>query len=133
MNFVTTSKTHEVFKLFGNLESLVQLQIRIDPTIKMAAALGIKDSVFIHDNTVAPKSERVLPLFSNKGKTAIVSGSGAGIGLAVAHALAESGADVAIWYNSNKDALTRAKEIEDEYSVKCELLESPIVLCLAII
>ena len=84
------------------------------------AAIGIKDGVFTHDNTVAPKSEKVLPLFSNKGKTAIVSGAGAGIGLAVAQALAESGANVAIWYNSNKKALDRAAEIEREYGVKCE-------------
>ena len=60
-----------------------------------------------------------MPLFSLKGKTAIVSGAGAGIGLAVAHGFAEAGADVAIWYNSNKEALDRAREIEEEYGVKC--------------
>jgi len=78
---------------------------------------------FAHDNTIAPGAgpkARVLPLFSNKGKTAIVSGAGAGIGLAVAQALAESGANVAIWYNSNKKALERAKDIETEYGVKCK-------------
>lgn len=75
---------------------------------------------FTHNNTTAPAEEKVLPLFSNKGKTAIVSGAGAGIGLAVAQALAESGANVAIWYNSNKKALERAKDIEREYGVKCK-------------
>lgn len=74
---------------------------------------------FAHNNTTAPAEEKVLPLFSNKGKTAIVSGAGAGIGLAVAQALAESGANVAIWYNSNKKALERAKDIERDYGVKC--------------
>ncbi len=74
---------------------------------------------FTHDNTVAPSEEKIMPLFSNKGKTAIVSGAGAGIGLAVAQALAESGANVAIWYNSNKKAIERAKDIEKEYGVKC--------------
>ena len=74
---------------------------------------------FKHENTVAPKADGVMSLFSNKGKTAIVSGSGAGIGLAVAHALAESGANVAIWYNSNKKALDRAAEIEKKYGVQC--------------
>ena len=91
------------------------------------AAIGIKDGVFTHDNTVAPKSEKVLPLFSNKGKTAIVSGAGAGIGLAVAHALAESGADVAIWYNSNHEAVERAADIEKEYGVKCKHLSSQLL------
>lgn len=75
---------------------------------------------FAHNNTTPPNEQKVLPLFSNKGKTAIVSGAGAGIGLAVAQALAESGANVAIWYNSNKKALERAKDIEKDYGVKCK-------------
>ena len=74
---------------------------------------------FNHYNTVAPKEEKVFPLFNNTGKTAIVSGAGAGIGLVVAQALAESGANVAIWYHGNKKALDRAKDIENEYGVKC--------------
>ena len=74
---------------------------------------------FNHHNTVAPKEEKVFPLFNNTGKTAIVSGAGAGIGLAVAQALAESGANVAIWYHGNKKALERARDIEKEYGVKC--------------
>ena len=69
---------------------------------------------FNHHNTVAPKEEKVFPLFNNTGKTAIVSGAGAGIGLAVAQALAESGANVAIWYHGNKKALDRARDIQKE-------------------
>ncbi|KAI9716168.1 MAG: L-xylulose reductase [Chrysothrix sp. TS-e1954] len=79
-----------------------------------------KGGVFTEDNTVPPSTSKVLPLFSLRGKTAIVSGAGAGIGLAVAQGLAEAGADVAIWYNSNKKALDRAKEIEQDYGVKCK-------------
>jgi sorbose reductase len=78
---------------------------------------------FAHDNTVAPKEGKVLPLFSLKGRTAIVSGAGAGIGLVVAQALAEAGANVAIWYNSNKKALQRAEDIAKEYGVKCKNAE----------
>jgi sorbose reductase len=40
-------------------------------------------SRFSHYNTTAPDTKRILPLFSLKGKTAIVAGAGAGIGLAV--------------------------------------------------
>jgi len=80
---------------------------------------------FRHNNTVAPEyTDRVLPLFSLKGRTAIVSGAGAGIGLTVAHALAEAGANVAIWYNSNKKAIAEAEKIEKTFGVKCKLIPS---------
>jgi len=74
---------------------------------------------FRHGNTEAPTAKLVMPLFSLKGKTAIISGAGAGIGLAVARGYAEAGANVAIWYHSNKDALKRAEDIEKEFGVKC--------------
>lgn len=84
---------------------------------------SMKKGLFQEDNTVPPTEERVLPLFSLKHKTAIVSGSGAGIGLAVVKAFAEAGANVAIWYHSNKNALDRAAEIEETYGVKCMLFQ----------
>ena len=80
---------------------------------------SMKKGLFQEDNTIPPKEERVLPLFNLANKTAIVSGAGAGIGLAVAQGFAEAGANVAIWYHSNKDALDRAKDIEKTYGVKC--------------
>jgi sorbose reductase len=79
----------------------------------------MEDGRFRHDAMEPAKSDRVMPLFSLKGKTAIVSGAGAGIGLAVAQGFAEAGADVAIWYNSNKKAVERARDIEKTYGVKC--------------
>ncbi|WYZ38633.1 hypothetical protein EsH8_III_000547 [Colletotrichum jinshuiense] len=93
---------------------------RFQPFSTTIVNMTDKDGHFKHDATVAPASGRVLPLFSLKGKTAIVSGAGAGIGLQVAHAYAEAGANVAIWYNNNKSALDRAAEIEKEYGVKCK-------------
>ncbi|OGE57357.1 hypothetical protein PENARI_c002G08631 [Penicillium arizonense] len=52
-----------------------------------------------------------MSMFSLKGKTAIVTGAGAGIGLAVAQGLAEAGANVALWYRSNTKCPERAAEI----------------------
>lgn len=66
-----------------------------------------------------PTVTEVLPLFSLKGRTAIISGAGVGIGFAVAEGLAEAGANVAIWYNSNKNAVEKAKGIEERFGVKC--------------
>ena len=81
----------------------------------------MKDGKFVHGSTEAPQADRVLPLFSMKGKTAIVSGAAAGIGYGVAQALAEAGANVAIWYNNNSKAIERAAEIEATFGVKCKL------------
>ncbi|KAI2010956.1 Sorbose reductase sou1 [Ophidiomyces ophidiicola] len=70
-------------------------------------------------NTTPPSAGTgVMGLFSLKGKTAIISGAAAGIGLVVAQAYAEAGAGVALWYNSNKSAHDRAAEIEKQYGVK---------------
>lgn len=77
-------------------------------------------SKFKHYNTTAPDTKRILPLFSLKGKTAIVAGAGAGIGLAVVRGYAEAGANVIIWYNSNKEAEMRAAEIAEEFGVQCK-------------
>jgi sorbose reductase len=86
---------------------------------------AMKGGNFAHNNTSAPRDTKVMPLFSLKGRTAIVSGAGAGIGLAVAQGFAEAGANVAIWYNSNKKAIDRAADIEKEYGVKCKISSSP--------
>jgi sorbose reductase len=74
---------------------------------------------FAHDSTSAPPGDDVLPYFSLKGRTAIIAGAAAGIGLAVSQALAEAGANVAMWYHSNQQAIDRAKDIEDKYKVQC--------------
>ncbi|KAL2013607.1 hypothetical protein VTN00DRAFT_1132 [Thermoascus crustaceus] len=80
----------------------------------------IANGLFHHNNTTPPEHPSLLSLFSLKGKTAIVTGTGAGIGLAVAQGLAEAGANVALWWHTNKKAIERAAEIEQKYGVKCK-------------
>ncbi|KAI0491099.1 hypothetical protein F4859DRAFT_34001 [Xylaria cf. heliscus] len=80
----------------------------------------MKTGRFPPNNMPAPQSDLLMPLFSLKGRTAIVSGAGAGIGLAIAHGLAEAGANVAIWYNSNTKAIDEAANIEAKFGVKCK-------------
>lgn len=76
---------------------------------------------FCHGNNTFEGKASVMEMFSLKGKTAVVTGAGAGIGLSVAHALAEAGANVAIWYNSNSKAIEEAANIEKAYGVQCRL------------
>ncbi|KAK7215283.1 hypothetical protein V2G26_003286 [Clonostachys chloroleuca] len=90
-------------------------------------AVDMKNGAFLQDNMEVPKGDRVIPLFSLKGRTAIVSGAGAGIGLGIAHGLAEAGANVAIWYNSNRQALVEADNIEKTYGVKCKAYQVNVV------
>ncbi|KAG6096348.1 L-xylulose reductase [Claviceps sp. LM220 group G6] len=90
-------------------------------------AADMQNGAFRQDNMEVPKGDRVLPMFSLKGRTAIVSGAGAGIGLAAAQAFAEAGANVAIWYNSNKQALKEAESIEKTYGVKCKAYQVNVI------
>ncbi|KAK2773863.1 L-xylulose reductase [Onygenales sp. PD_12] len=93
----------------------------------------VDGSYFRANNTTPPSaSAGILALFSLKGKTAIVTGAGAGIGLAVAQAYAEAGANVAIWYNSNKAALERAADIEKKYGVKCRAYQVDVTSAQAV-
>lgn len=81
---------------------------------------------FVHENTTAPPHPSLLGMFSLKGKTAIVTGSGAGIGLAVANGLAEAGANVAFWYSNNSKTPERAAEVAQKYGVQSMYFQSPL-------
>jgi sorbose reductase len=82
------------------------------------AANPVQNGLFVHNNTTPPEHPSLMSMFSLKGKTAIVTGAGAGIGLAVAQGLAEAGANVAMWYNSNAKCQERAAEIASQYGVQ---------------
>ncbi|KAK6525280.1 Sorbose reductase sou1 [Orbilia ellipsospora] len=74
---------------------------------------------FEHHISQPPKETNVFSLLSLRGKTAIVSGGGGGIGFAVVEAFAEAGANVALWYNSSKVAVEKAASISKTYGVMC--------------
>ena len=84
----------------------------------MTSSSVTKNGSFVHENTIPPEHSSMFSMFSLKGKTAIVTGSAAGIGLAVSHALAEAGANVAMFWNNNQNCLKRAEEIAAKYGVK---------------
>ena len=75
---------------------------------------------FIHSERHVVDGGSILKRFSMHNKTAIISGSGGGIGFAVATAYAELGCNIAIWYNSNKKAVEKAKALGEQYKITCE-------------
>ncbi|KAK3712603.1 hypothetical protein LTR37_009046 [Vermiconidia calcicola] len=64
--------------------------------------------------------EHVLRQFELKGRVVIVNGAAEGIGYAVVEAMAEAGADVALWYNSNSEAIKKAEYLAEKYGVKAK-------------
>ncbi|KAF8339990.1 uncharacterized protein EI90DRAFT_3038726 [Cantharellus anzutake] len=70
--------------------------------------------------------DSVLQSFSLKGKVAVITGGGTGIGYQVARAYAEAGADVALFYNSSSKAIDLAKGLEKEFGVKSKAYKVPV-------
>lgn len=65
-------------------------------------------------------SDSVFDMFKMKDKTVIITGGSGGIGSEVANALAEAGANVALWYNSNDSAIAHAQQLMKKYSVQAK-------------
>lgn len=63
-------------------------------------------------------SENVFEQFKLTGKTVIINGAADGIGLAVAEAVTEAGANVAMWYNTNDAAIAKATDIAEKRKVQ---------------
>lgn len=82
----------------------------------MSSFLDVKDTITPNPTPSLPSN--VMDMFSMKNKVVAISGAGAGIGFATAEAMAEAGADVAIWYNSNKQAVEKAEQLAKRTGVR---------------
>lgn len=63
-------------------------------------------------------SDNVLEQFRMTGKVVVVTGAADGIGYAVAEAMAEANANVALWYNSNDAATAKADKLAEIHGLK---------------
>lgn len=71
-------------------------------------------------------SESVFETFRMKGKVVVVTGGSGGIGYQVVLAVAEAGADVALWYHSSKKAHQMAEDVTKKYGVRCIAYQCPV-------
>jgi sorbose reductase len=62
--------------------------------------------------------DNVLKQFGMTGKVVAVNGAADGIGYAVAAAMVEVGANVAMWYNTNSEAVSKAAALTEKFGVK---------------
>ncbi|CAK1367612.1 unnamed protein product [Cercospora beticola] len=62
--------------------------------------------------------ESVFAQLRMDGKVVAITGGADGIGFAVAEAVAEAGANVALWYNTNDAAVARRKDLEQKFGIK---------------
>ncbi|KAK0945719.1 hypothetical protein LTR29_002831 [Friedmanniomyces endolithicus] len=60
----------------------------------------------------------VFEQLSMKGKVVAITGASAGIGFAVAEAIAEAGGDLALWYNSNDAAIAKGEQLAKAHGVQ---------------
>ncbi|KAE8312110.1 hypothetical protein BDV41DRAFT_589105 [Aspergillus transmontanensis] len=84
-------------------------------------SMTVSDCTQIRDGFPRPFPDtpaNVLEQFKLNGKVVVVTGAADGIGLAVAEAMAEAGAHVALWYNSNDAAIKRGEELSRDNGVK---------------
>ncbi|KAF3259056.1 hypothetical protein TWF192_011188 [Orbilia oligospora] len=84
---------------------------------------GVKIDATFEKNTQPPPETQITPLLSLKGRTAIVTGAGAGIGFGVVEAFAEAGANIALWYNSNPEAIEKAKKVSKTYGITYQVVQ----------
>lgn len=62
-------------------------------------------------------SDSIFAMFNMRDKVVIITGGAGGIGYQVSRALAEAGANVALWYNKSTEAEQLAATIAKDFGV----------------
>ncbi|KAF2758675.1 putative NADP-dependent mannitol dehydrogenase [Pseudovirgaria hyperparasitica] len=64
--------------------------------------------------------ENVFQQLSLKGRVVAITGAADGIGFSVAEAMAEAGAHVALWYNSNNQAIEKGEKLAKQHGIRAK-------------
>lgn len=65
-------------------------------------------------------AENVLEQFQMRDRVVCITGASDGIGFAVAEAMAEAGAHLALWYNTNDAAITKGAALAKHFGIKSQ-------------
>ena len=90
-------------------------------------SMSIEDASQARQPRPVPSTpDNVLEQFKMTGKTVIVTGASDGIGYAVVESMVEAGGNVALWYNSNDRAVSKAEELSKKYGIKAKAYQVQI-------
>ncbi|KAI0457226.1 putative short-chain dehydrogenase [Xylaria acuta] len=84
-------------------------------------SMGFDECAVVRDGFPRPVPDtpsNVLEQFRMTGKVVVVTGAADGIGYAASEAMAEANANVAMWYNSNNAAITKANRLAEIHGLK---------------
>jgi len=84
-------------------------------------SMTVDEAGVARDNFPRPTPKtpnNVFEQLSMKGKVVAITGASAGIGFAVAEAIAEAGGDLALWYNSNDAAIVKGEQLAKAHGVR---------------
>jgi len=71
-------------------------------------------------------AENVFEQLSMKGRLVCITGASDGIGFAVAEAMAEAGANLALWYNSDNAAVSKGAQLASKHGIRVKTYQVEI-------
>ncbi|PSK60240.1 hypothetical protein B9Z65_1138 [Elsinoe australis] len=84
-------------------------------------SMSIEDAQAPRQPRPAPDTPtNVMEQFNMKGRVVVVNGASDGIGYSVVEGMAEAGADVALLYNSNDSAISKASTLASTHGVRAK-------------
>ncbi|ETS64429.1 l-xylulose reductase [Moesziomyces aphidis] len=90
-------------------------------------SMTIEDCAAVRQPRSVPDTPtNVLEQLSMKGKVVVVTGASDGLGYAAVEAVAEAGADVALWYNSNDVAIQKAEQLAKTHSIRAKAYQCEV-------
>lgn len=121
--YISHSSSYSPFKNPSKLPTSLPYPLQPNPTHRpnfqnMSMTLEEANSPPRHPKPFPNIPDNVLQQFSMSNKVTAITGASAGIGWAVAEAIAEAGGHVALLYNSNSEAIAKGLKLAELHHVQ---------------